>query len=1253
MRRFELSDGASNKFWEVDVEGSSLTVRFGRIGTGGQTQTKSFASAALATAEHDKLVKEKVKKGYGEVVATGTLAAVAPKASPSPSAAPSPAPSPSPSPSAAPSPAPSASLAPSTSPAPSASQGPRPVVDSVAWTDAALRQIALVRGSSLAVPRVPDAKATYAKLAKAARGFDPLLRAGLRRPDADVGKMEAVRALFAKGALPAALDVETQAAAYAMLAPPFSWNDESRCDDFVRFWLASCGAVFAFRALARASQLVVDAKADEHVALLGEAAKLGEQEWWRARAQPPWRALRLADVLATDAEHPSLVELAASLRPTSSPSVRAAMAAALAQHDWCKADADEALAHHAQHGLPGWYFPLLLGAESVDEAQEWLSRASQQIWHVVGGLSEIRFDLVARFGPSAAKILVELVKTAGATGAERVRAMAEAAALVVTPEVAELFVASLGSKELRSIAADYLVSHPELSFERLAHVATQKGATGDAAKALVRAVVAAHPDFVGRAKGELGPAARAVLTSVESAAHVPAADPSELPRVLREPPWTTKNKLAPPKVVAGLAPLPFQEAIAWRPGEREKLAGRDGWLAESKDKQVVQKVLAASKSVPAPNERSWNMQNANILAQLPGPDLLALAPGLTLSRFNWSYYGVADILLARHDVAILDLVIRFAREVDAVAGAEVMARVASARVAPVMADAFVRLKKAKAHAIEWLGRFPEAAAVGLIPAAIGAPGKSREAADAALRFVAREHRDVVEAVAERYGAEAEEAVKDVLDFDPLLTFPSKLPKMPSFWNPGAFTPPLLAGREKALPAAAIDALGTMLAFSTLEDPYVGLADVKEACDARSLAELAWDLFQAWLVAGATSKEQWAFLALAHFGGDEEARKLTPLVRAWPGEAAHARAVVGLDVLARIGTDVALMHLHGIAQKLKFKGLQEKAREKIDQIAEARGLTADELADRLVPDLDLDDDGSLELDFGARKFGVVFDETLKPAVLDDAGKRLPDLPKAKQTDDADKSKAATDTWKALKKDSKTIAQSQLLRLEVAMCTQRRWTVDVFRQFLLGHPLLVHIVRRLVWGVYGESGRLEGTFRVAEDRSLADVKDDAYALPDGARVGIVHRLELESAQAAAWAQVLGDYEILQPFAQLSREIATPTDAERASTKLERVVGLTVPTGKVLGLDHRGWRRGPPQDGGVVCWYEKPLGGELVAWLDLEPGIYTGMVSESPEQKLGGVTIAKGGDGWRPDHQASFGTISAIAFSELLRDLESLRG
>lgn len=69
MRRFELVEGTSSKFWEVSVDEKELVVRFGRIGTQGQTQLKAFPTAEKAAAERDKLVKEKTKKGYSEVTA--------------------------------------------------------------------------------------------------------------------------------------------------------------------------------------------------------------------------------------------------------------------------------------------------------------------------------------------------------------------------------------------------------------------------------------------------------------------------------------------------------------------------------------------------------------------------------------------------------------------------------------------------------------------------------------------------------------------------------------------------------------------------------------------------------------------------------------------------------------------------------------------------------------------------------------------------------------------------------------------------------------------------------------------------------------------------------------------------------------------------------------------------------------------------------------------------------------------------------
>lgn len=66
LRYFEYQDEKSDKFWEISSKDLDVTVRFGRAGTDGQTQVKSFANAAEVTAHVAKLIGEKTKKGYIE-----------------------------------------------------------------------------------------------------------------------------------------------------------------------------------------------------------------------------------------------------------------------------------------------------------------------------------------------------------------------------------------------------------------------------------------------------------------------------------------------------------------------------------------------------------------------------------------------------------------------------------------------------------------------------------------------------------------------------------------------------------------------------------------------------------------------------------------------------------------------------------------------------------------------------------------------------------------------------------------------------------------------------------------------------------------------------------------------------------------------------------------------------------------------------------------------------------------------------------
>ncbi len=66
VRSLRFEQGGSRKFWCATLRGTELSVSYGRIGSTGQTNLKQFESAERARREMDKLVAEKLRKGYVE-----------------------------------------------------------------------------------------------------------------------------------------------------------------------------------------------------------------------------------------------------------------------------------------------------------------------------------------------------------------------------------------------------------------------------------------------------------------------------------------------------------------------------------------------------------------------------------------------------------------------------------------------------------------------------------------------------------------------------------------------------------------------------------------------------------------------------------------------------------------------------------------------------------------------------------------------------------------------------------------------------------------------------------------------------------------------------------------------------------------------------------------------------------------------------------------------------------------------------------
>ncbi|WP_433472700.1 DUF4132 domain-containing protein [Spirillospora sp. CA-142024] len=1008
-------------------------------------------------------------------------------------------------------------------------------------------------------------------------------------------------------------------------------------DPFRDAWAAEHGLPFAACAFAELCEITTDyrqvgSRATWTGVRLARPSDYRGGPWAEER---PARHLRALLAAADDGVYAEAVEGLASRRRTP---VQRMVVSYLAptRRDWV----DEVRADPAVHGLPPhvgyrWMLFCSLGApEQVDPVTLPLGYYDRS--------PSVVATLADGAGPSAAVPLVTEALDGEYIDTDTFRDLLGVLAVLPGDEAFQALVDRLGAKYVPPAVIAAARTFPRRAVRLLA------GAARPEAEDLLRAHMLTHPDLVEEMLPELPDESRAVIESIrETTVRVPEAPAAALPPLLADPPWTRPRPKAKPVVIKDL-PSSGTRSIGWEPGERDdwRVDLHHLWRWVERLDWQIQVEKFAKGDLPGHMHPLFFVEGPDELVR---PLLAGWEPPTPWDVAEWM-----RVVVSRFELDALDAAV-FAARRDPANAAEILLPFVSDEVARLMADWLVRLKQAGRTARTWFRRHGLAAVPALLPPGLGKAGAERRAAEAALRLIAAQHGapPIVEA-ARAHGDKAADAIERLLTADPLDVLPTKMPAVDDWADVRLLPQILLRDREHALPDASAQHVLTMLAMSKPGEVYGGVDVVRDLCDPGSLAEFGWALFRRWEAFGAPSKEGWALAQLGLTGDDETVRRLTPVIRAWPGEGGHAKAVTGLDVLAAIGTDVALMHLHGISQRVRFKGVKSRAQEKIEEVAAELELTAEQLADRLVPDFGLDADGTLTLDYGPRRFAVRFDEQLKPYVTDEDGKPRKSLPKPGAKDDPESAPAAYKAFSTLKKDVRTVAADQLRRLERCMVTRRRWPVREFEELLAGHPLVRHIVRRLVWLACDgeEDGGKVTAFRVAEDGTFADADDDVLTIAESAVVGVAHPVDLDGS-VAAWSEVFADYEILQPFPQLGRPVHRLSGDERAGGRLARFEGLTVPVGKVLGLTSRGWDRGAPQDAGIECWISRRLPGGRYIVIDLDPGIAVGVVDALPDQTLRAVALTG-----RPDQiwmgggpTASFADLDLVTVSEVLADLATL--
>lgn len=385
---------------------------------------------------------------------------------------------------------------------------------------------------------------------------------------------------------------------------------------------------------------------------------------------------------------------------------------------------------------------------------------------------------------------------------------------------------------------------------------------------------------------------------------------------------------------------------------------------------------------------------------------------------------------------------------------------------------------------------------------------------------------------------------------------------------------------------------------------VGLAS---ELDPKELATFMNRVFDKWMETGAEAKKKWVLYAASIHGGDVIVPVLHHQIQVWPEASRGAIAAEAVRALALNGTSTSLLLVDQISRKFKNRQVKAAAGEALTYAAAQLGITRMELEDRIVPSLGFDDKMERHFDYGSRSFRVRLTSALELEIFDESGKKLKNMPSPGKQDDEEKAKAASDDFKMMKKQLKTVVTNQKSRLEQALSSERLWQAGKWQALFVKNPIMHQFAIGLIWGVYdrpemsggsevsdavGVGMELKTTFRYMEDGSFNTVDEEEYELPEGGLIGLVHPVELSGEILAAWKEQLSDYEVTQPFDQLERTVYRITEEEKKEKELTRFGGVVLNgmslSGKLLG---QGWYRGPIEDAGFYCSYYRNDGANGV--------------------------------------------------------------
>ncbi|WP_219698890.1 DUF4132 domain-containing protein [Brachyspira hampsonii] len=274
-----------------------------------------------------------------------------------------------------------------------------------------------------------------------------------------------------------------------------------------------------------------------------------------------------------------------------------------------------------------------------------------------------------------------------------------------------------------------------------------------------------------------------------------------------------------------------------------------------------------------------------------------------------------------------------------------------------------------------------------------------------------------------------------------------------------------------------------------------------------------------------------------------------------------------EAIALSASKKGLGLVYEASRKFKQRSIRNTCSGILTDITIRLGMSKEAFADKIIPDFDFNRDGIRIIESDNKKFKITLKPDFSISIFDEIKnkeyktipKDFPQNPKKELT--------------KLKSEINKMLKTQTERLLLVLMDGRKWTLNEWKEIFFDNPFMRAFAVKLIWGVYDKDNNLLSTFRYMEDGSFNNADDEEMNIEDNALITLLSPMEVNKELIEKWKNQLLDYDIVQPFNQLSLDTI-----EELISKIPRTVtvGAIKNTALKLGMEKE------DGDGGFINSY-----------------------------------------------------------------------